>query len=107
VEELISFLQAGEVISTIAYAETLAWVAALIGVTFPVSRATYPLQPGDEAFVIRRTRRPVNTWRPRKPLDPALVELGLLRCEPPPAAAATGSRRRRNRWARCSETSPP
>jgi hypothetical protein len=86
VEELIAFVQAGEVRNTIAYQESLDWVAALTGVTFTVSRAIYPLQPGDEAFVIRRTTRPVNTWKPRKPLDPALVELGLLRCEGPPPA---------------------
>ena len=86
VEELIAFIAAGDVVNGIAYADTLDWVAALTGVTFQVSRATYPLQPGDEAFAIRRTTRPTNTWKPRKPLDPALIELGLLRCEPAPGA---------------------
>jgi hypothetical protein len=88
VEELIAFVQTGDVVNGIAYQETLDWVAALTGKTFPVSRATYPLQPGDEAFVIRRTTRPTNTWKLRKPLDPALIELGLLRCEVPPAPPA-------------------
>jgi hypothetical protein len=83
VEELIAFVQAGEVINTIAYQESLDWVAALTGVTFQVSRDIYPLQPGDEAFVIRRTTRLTKTWKPREPFDPDRVELGLLRCEVP------------------------
>jgi hypothetical protein len=47
------------------------------------------LHPGDEAFVIRRTTRLVNTWKPRQPMDPDQVELGLLRCEVPPPAKRT------------------
>jgi hypothetical protein len=86
VEELIAFVQAGEVINSIAYQESLNWIAALTGVTFTVSRAIYPLQPGDEAFVIRRTTRLTKTWQPREPLDPSLIELGVLRCEGPPPA---------------------
>jgi hypothetical protein len=96
VEELIAFIAAGDVVNGIAYQETLDWVAALTGQTFTVSRAAHALQPGDEAFVIRRTTRLTNTWKPRKPLDPALIELGLLRCEsppkPPPAKRATRQR---------------
>jgi hypothetical protein len=84
VEDLIAFVQAGEVLNTIAYQESLDWIAALTGVTFTVSRDIYPLQPGDEAFVIRRTTRLTKTWKPRQPFDPSLVELGLLRCELPP-----------------------
>jgi hypothetical protein len=90
VEELIAFVQAGDVVSTVAYPESLAWVAELSGVTFPPSRDTYPLPPGDEAFMIRRTTRLVNTWKPRTPFDPAQVELGLLRCEVPPGSGARG-----------------
>ena len=97
VEELIAFVQGGPVINTIAYADSLRWIAALTGVTFAVSRATYPLQPGDEAFVIRRTTRPTNTWKPRTPLDPAVVELGVLRCEPPPPMPPPAKRTTRQR----------
>jgi STIV B116-like len=61
IEELTAFIAAGDVVNGIAYQETLDWVTALTGQTFTVSRATYPLQPGDEAFVIRRTTRPTNT----------------------------------------------
>jgi hypothetical protein len=81
VEDLIAFVQAGAVINTIAYQESLDWVAALTGVTFQVSRDLYPLQPGDEAFVIRRLGRNPNTWKP-----------GLLRCEMPPPAKPTHQR---------------
>ena len=83
VEDLIAFVQAGEVLNTIAYQQSLDWIAALTGVTFTVSRDIYPLQPGDEAFVIRRTTRLTKTWKSRQPFDPGLVELGLLRCELP------------------------
>jgi hypothetical protein len=89
VEDLIAFVQAGDVVNCIAYPESLAWVAELTGVAFPVSRESFPLQPGDEAFVIRRTTRPVNTWKSREPFDLARVELGLLRCEPPPTPPLT------------------
>jgi hypothetical protein len=89
VEELIAFVQAGGVLNTIAYQESLDWIAALTGVTFTVSRDIYPLQPGDEAFVIRRTTRLTKTWKPRQPFDPGLVELGLLRCELPPPVQPT------------------
>jgi hypothetical protein len=92
VEDLIAFVQAGAVINTIPYQESLDWVPALSGVTFTVSRDLYPLQPGDEAFVIRRIGRNPNTWKPRKPFDPAGVELGLLRCEMPPPAKPTHKR---------------
>jgi hypothetical protein len=92
VEDLIAFVQAGEVINTIAYQESLDWITALTGVTFTVSRDMYPLQPGDEAFVIRRHGRNPNTWKPRKPFDPDLVELGLLRCEGPPPVKPTHKR---------------
>jgi hypothetical protein len=97
VEDLVAFLQAGDVINTIAYQETLDWVAALTGQTFTVSRDAHALQPGDEAFVIRRTTRLANTWKPRKPLDPALIELGLLRCESPPLPAKKRASRARKR----------
>jgi len=82
--DLIAFVQAGGVLNTIAYQESLDWIAALTGVTFTVSRAIYPLQPGDEAFVIRCTTRLTKPWKPREPLDPSLMELGVLRCEVPP-----------------------
>jgi hypothetical protein len=92
VEDLIAFVQAGEVLNTIAYQESLDWIAALTGVTFTVSRDMVPLQPGDEAFVIRRNSRTPNTWKPRKPFDPDLVELGVLRCEVPPPVKPTHKR---------------
>jgi hypothetical protein len=92
VEDLIAFVAAGAVINTIAYQESLDWVAALTGVTFQVSREMYPLQPGDEAFVIRRQGRNPNTWKPRQPFNPDLVELGLLRCEVSPPVAPTHQR---------------
>ena len=92
VEDLIAFVQAGGVRNTIAYQESLDWITALTGVTFTVSRGMYPLQPGDEAFVIRRNSRNPNTWKPRKPFAPDLVELGLLRCEVPPPVKPTHKR---------------
>jgi hypothetical protein len=92
VAELIAFVQAGALINTIAYQETLDWVAALTGVTFAPSHDPFTLQPGDEAFVIRRTTRLTKTWKPRQPFDPALVELGLLRCEVPPPVKPTHKR---------------
>jgi hypothetical protein len=61
-------------------------------VTFTVSRDLYPLQPGDEAFVIRRLGRNPNTWKPRKPFDPDGVELGVLRCEVLPPVQPTHKR---------------
>jgi hypothetical protein len=89
VADLIAFVQVGGVLNTIAYQESRDWITALTGVTFTVSRDIYPLQPGDEAFVIRRTTRLTKTWKPRQPFDPGLVELGLLRCELPPPVTPT------------------
>jgi hypothetical protein len=57
VEDLIAFVQAGEVINTIVYPATLAWVQHVTGTTFKVPRErhlAHRLQPGDEALVIRR-----------------------------------------------------
>jgi hypothetical protein len=96
VAELVAFVQAGAVVNTIAYAESLAWVAELTGVRFEPSRTAPPLRPGDEAFVIRRTTRLAKIWRSRAPFDPAQVELGVLRCEPlPPAPPPKASTRQR------------
>jgi hypothetical protein len=86
VEDLVTFLQAGEVINTIVYPATLTWVKQVTGRRFPVPPEDAPasaLRPGDEAFVIRRTTRRAQDWK--QPFDPAVMELGLLRCEPPPA----------------------
>jgi hypothetical protein len=85
VEDLIAFVQAGEVINTIVYPDTLAWVKHVTGVTFKVPRErhlAHRLQPGDEALVIRRVTRREQDWK--LPFDPAVIELGLLRCEVPP-----------------------
>src|SRR5215475_7792839 len=85
VEELIAFVQTGEVVNTIVYPETLAWILEVSGQRFTIAQAkreTSQLQPGDEAFVIRRTTRSPQDWK--QPLEPAVMELGVLRCEPPP-----------------------
>jgi hypothetical protein len=93
-EELIAFLQAGEVINTIVYPATLTWVKQITGQRFPVPPAdarASTLQPGDEAFVIRKRTRREGDWK--LPFDPTAMELGLLRCEPPtPAKPATRQR---------------
>jgi len=85
VEELIAFVQAGEVINSIVYPDTLTWVKHVTGQQFklPKDRAMAALlQPGDEAFVIRRVTRREQDWK--LPFDPAVMELGVLRCEVPP-----------------------
>jgi hypothetical protein len=108
VADLIAFVQVGGVLNTIAYQESRDWITALTGVTFTVSRDIYPLQPGDEAFVIRRNSRTPNTWKPRKPFDPDLVELGVLRCEVPPPVKPThvrGEKRHVIRQARARKQS--
>jgi hypothetical protein len=97
-EELIAFLQAGEVINTIVYPATLTWVKQVTGQRFRVPPEDVPastLQPGDEAFVIRRVTRRAQDWK--QPFDPAVMELGVLRCEPPPKppAAKRASRARK------------
>jgi hypothetical protein len=50
------------------------------------------MQPGDEAFVIRRTTRLTKIWKPRKPFNPDLIELGVLRCEVPTPIKPTHTR---------------
>ena len=85
VEDLIAFVQAGELINTIVYPDTLTWVQQVTGQPFKVPHEGTPpqaLRPGDEAFVIRRVTRREQDWK--LPFDPAVMELGLLRCEPPP-----------------------
>jgi hypothetical protein len=85
VEELIAFVQAGEVINMIVYPDTLKWVKAVTGQRFklpPEGAPANTLVPGDEAFVIRRVTRRAQDWK--QPFDPAVMELGLLRCEGPP-----------------------
>jgi hypothetical protein len=85
VEDLVLFLQAGEVVNTIVYPATLTWVKQVTGQRFRVPPEDAPaamLQPGDEAFVIRRVTRREQEWK--QPFDPAVMELGLLRCEVPP-----------------------
>jgi hypothetical protein len=85
VAELIAFVQAGEVINTIIYPDTLAWLQQVTGQRFklPGERSlVQTLRPGDEAFVIRRVSRREQDWK--LPFDPAVMELGLLRCEAPP-----------------------
>jgi hypothetical protein len=98
VEDLVTFVHAGEVTNTVVYPETLAWVRQLTGVTFAVPKAGdqhSPMQPGDEAFVIRRTSRREQDWK--QPFDPAVMELGLLHCEPPPAPPLPVKRSARQR----------
>jgi hypothetical protein len=93
VEDLVAFLQAGEVVNTIIYPDTLAWVREVTGqrVKRPPDDATRsPLQPADEAFVIRRVTRRVQDWK--LPFDPAVMEFGILRCEVPPAPKPTHKR---------------
>ena len=85
VEDLVAFVQAGEVRNTVVYPDTLTWVKQVTGRRFKVpSEGTPPaaLQPGDEAFVIRRVTRRAQDWK--QPFDLAVMELGLLRCEVPP-----------------------
>jgi hypothetical protein len=89
VADLIAFIAEGSVISALAYQDSLDWIATLTGVTFTANRDVYPLQPGDEAFVIRRASRNPKLWKPHKPFAPDLVELGLLRCEVPPPVTPT------------------
>jgi hypothetical protein len=68
----------------------------------------HALQPGDEAFVIRRSARLTKQWEARAPFDPALIELGLLRCEShetslsptAPSLPSRGEQRYRRRQAR-------
>jgi hypothetical protein len=110
VEELIAFVQAPEVISTIVYPETHAWVKQVTGRQFAVPREGTPPQtlvPGDEAFVIRRTTRRAQDWK--RPFDPAAMELGLLRYVPTtPAvdpAQVRGPQRHRARQARARRKS--
>jgi len=93
VEALIAFVQAGAVISTIVYPETHAWVQQVTGHQFAVPKdgtQAQTLLPGDEAFVIRRVTRRAQDWK--LPFDPAVMELGLLRCEVPPAVQPTHTR---------------
>jgi hypothetical protein len=95
VEDLVAFVQAGEVRNTVVYPDTLTWVKQVTGRRFKVpSQGTPPasLQPGDEAFVIRRVTRRAQDWK--QPFDPAVMELGLLRCELPPPAPKSRARKR-------------
>ena len=60
VEALIAFVLAGEVLNTIVYPDTLKWVKEVTGRRFKLPAEGTPansLQPGDEAFVIRRVTR--------------------------------------------------
>jgi hypothetical protein len=93
VEDLIAFVQAGEVINTIVYPDTLAWVQQVTGQPFKVPREgtpRQPLRPGDDAFVIRRVTRREQDWK--LPFDPAVMELGVLRYEGPPPVKPTHKR---------------
>lgn len=94
VEDLVTFLHAGEVINTIVYPATLTWVKQVTGQRFRVPPEDVPastLQPEAEAFVIRRVTRREQDWK--QPFGPAVMELGVLRCEssppPPPTKKAT------------------
>jgi hypothetical protein len=102
VEDLIAFVQAGEVINTIVYPESVKWIKQVSGRRFTLPPEGAPpaaLQPGDEAFVIRKVTRRAQDWK--QPFDPAVMELGVLRCEvPPPPPPVPGEQRPVRRQAR-------
>jgi hypothetical protein len=69
------------------------WVRELTGQTFTLPKARASAQtllPGDEAFVIRRVTRREQDWK--RPFDPAVMELGVLRYEVPPPVKPTHKR---------------
>ena len=74
----MAFVQAGPVINTIVYPDTLKWVKEVTGQRFRPPAEDAPrstLQPGDAAMVIRRVTRRAQEWK--QPFDPAVMELGI------------------------------
>lgn len=53
VTEALEWLREGPAESRIGYAETRDYIARTFGVQVPLSREPSPMQPGDEALVVR------------------------------------------------------
>jgi len=74
------WLLAGEFVSAVGYAETARLIADLFLVECAVNRAMIAMEPGDEALVMRLKQRvPASELKGAVGVDPASIELGLLR----------------------------
>lgn len=79
-EEAAEWIQAGGWTSRIGYPQTAEWIERLSGVRPPLSREASPMQPGDEALVVRLKYRVADPSRKGEvlPVGPNDWEYGLL-----------------------------